>query len=90
MLVVDNVGYHRSHRVWAWWERWGHRIRLLFLPPYTPHLNLMERIWRYVKEKLSCHRWWADWEALWEAMETLLSRLRVRFHSDQGVAIGLV
>jgi hypothetical protein len=43
-------------------------------------LNLMERVWRHVKEKLSCHRWRADWQALWEATTALLARLTARFH----------
>jgi hypothetical protein len=27
-------------------------IELLFLPPYSPHLNLIERYWKYLKGKL--------------------------------------
>jgi hypothetical protein len=53
---------------------------------YTLELNLMERVWRYVKDKLSCHRWWADWEALWTAMHALLARLKACFHRENGSA----
>src|SRR5688572_12041943 len=55
VMVLDNVGYHKSHQTRAWWRRWQHRICPFFLPTYTPELNLMERVWRHVKEKLSCH-----------------------------------
>jgi transposase len=59
VIVLDNVGYHKSRQTLAWWQCWLHQVCPFFLPAYTPELNLMERVWRHVKEKLSCHRWWA-------------------------------
>jgi hypothetical protein len=40
----------------------------------------MECIWRHVKDKLSCHRRWADGQALWEVTPALLTQLTARFH----------
>jgi hypothetical protein len=62
----------------------------LFLPAYTPELNLMERVWRHVKDKLSCHRWWANWHALWTTTEALLGHLRARFHQTKGPGLEIV
>lgn len=90
VVVLDNVAYHRSRRAHVWWQRWQHRICPFFLPAYTPELNLMERLWRFVKEKLSCHRWWADWDALWQATETLLAGLRACFDRPQHPGIEIV
>ena len=90
VVVLDNVGYHKSRRTSVWWRRWQRQICPFFLPAYTPELNLMERVWRTVKDKLSCHRWWADWQALWEATEALLAHLKARFHRKKGPAIELV
>lgn len=80
VVVLDNVGYHKSRQPLAWRQQWRQQLCPFFLPAYTPELNLMERVWRYVNEKLSCHRWWADWQALWEATTALLSQLTARFH----------
>ncbi len=74
----------------AWWRRWQRRICPFFLPAYTAELNLIERVWRYVKDKLSCHRWWADWHARWNATEALLAHLKARFHQDKGPGIEIV
>jgi hypothetical protein len=90
VVVLDNVGYHKSRQTLAWWQQWQHQLCLFFLPAYTPELNLMERVWRYVKDKLSCHRWWADWPALWEATATLLTHIRARFHQTTRPCIDLV
>lgn len=53
ILVLDNGPCHRSKLVKAKraeWRRGG--LRLFFLPPYCPHLNRIETLWRLVK-----HHW---------------------------------
>jgi len=81
VIVLDNVGYHKSHALRAHWQRLAYRFRPFWLPAYAPHLNLMERVWRFLKEKLSSHRWWNDPDRLREANERLLALLTVRFHA---------
>lgn len=55
VLVLDNGPCHRSRLVKARRADWRARgLRLLFLPPYCPHLNRIETLWRMVK-----HRWLA-------------------------------
>jgi hypothetical protein len=66
------------------------QVRPLWLPAYAPQLNLMERVWRYAKEKLSCHRWWADGSVLESATTSLLSNLQARFHLPDPGGIALV
>lgn len=80
VVVLDNVGYHNSHPVRRRWVAHRDRIRPLWLPAYAPQLNLIERVWRYLKDKLSSHRWWADLPALERATGVLLDALRAGFH----------
>jgi transposase len=52
-LVMDNARYQRCLLVL---ERAGQLgIELLFLPPYSPHLNLIERLWRFVRRVFATH-----------------------------------
>ena len=47
-IVLDNASYHRArivHNLAA-----ALNIELLFLPPYSPNLNLIERVWKLVKK----------------------------------------
>ena len=90
VVVLDNVGYHKGRLAKGWWMAHQDRARPLWLPAYAPELNLMERVWGYVKDKLSCHRWWADAPALEDATAGLLSRLRARFHQPDPGGIALV
>lgn len=48
-LVMDNARYQRCHFVMDLASELG--IELLFLPPYSPNLNLIERLWKFVKKK---------------------------------------
>lgn len=84
VVVLDNVGYHKSHALREWWRVHADRIQPFFLPAYSPELNLIERLWRHLKDKLACHRWWNDVERLQLATETLLDGLSVRFHATDG------
>jgi DDE superfamily endonuclease len=86
VVVLDNAGYHKSLALREWWRAHAAQVQPFFLPAYTPQLNLIERLWRYLKGKLACHRWWNDLERLRQAAETLLSGLEVHFHAADGPA----
>ena len=49
-LILDNARYQRCRLVQALAESLD--IELLFLPSYSPNLNLIERYWKYLKGKL--------------------------------------
>lgn len=48
--VLDNAAYQRCKKVILQAADLG--IELLFLPPYSPNLNLIERLWKFVKKAL--------------------------------------
>ncbi len=89
VVVLDNVGYHKGRRAKDWWMAQQDRVRPLWLPAYAPELNLIERVWRHLKDKLSCYRWWADLPAReWPPPPS--SRTEARFHQPDPGGIALV
>jgi transposase len=46
-LVLDNAKYQRCEFVRQFAEKYN--IELLFLPSYSPHLNIIERLWKWIK-----------------------------------------
>lgn len=53
-LVLDNATYNRAKLVRAklvreWLARPECRVRLIYLPPHAPNLNLIERLWWFSK-----------------------------------------
>lgn len=49
----------------------------------------MERVWRWLKHGLACHRFWAEADTLRERAEALLGHVTARFLPDDGPAIRL-
>ena len=47
-LVLDNARYQKCELVTSLAESLG--ITLLYLPSYSPNLNLIERLWKFVKK----------------------------------------
>lgn len=45
ILLIDNAGIHKAKRLII-----PENIRLIFLPPYSPELNPVERFWQYIKK----------------------------------------
>jgi transposase len=53
VLILDNAGYQACYLVRSAANMQG--IELLFLPTYSPNLNLIERVWKFVRKKcLNC------------------------------------
>jgi len=90
VLVLDNLSYHRAAAGRTWWAAQAGRIIPFWLPAYAPTLNRIERVWRYLKQKLACHRFWADADGLQAAAATLLDHIAAHFHAAAAPGIRLV
>ena len=79
-LVLDNARYQRNATVQALAGQLG--ITLLFLPSYSPNLNLIERLWRFLKRRSVYGRYhpaFADFRA---AIEQTIAGVSTT-HADQ-------
>ena len=56
-MVLDNVRYHHAKRLKPILERYKHKIELVFLPPYSPDLNPVERVWWLMRKTVTHNRW---------------------------------
>lgn len=52
-VVCDNARFHDCQAVRQYLGRWGHRIKLVFLPKYAPETNPIERIWWHLHETIT-------------------------------------
>lgn len=57
VMVLDNVPYHHAKRLKPILERYKHRLELAYLPPYSPDLNPIERVWWYMRKKITHNRY---------------------------------
>jgi len=56
-MVLDNVKFHKALRLQPILKRYAHRIELVFLPPYSPDLNPVERVWWLMRKEITHNRW---------------------------------
>lgn len=76
---MDNASYHKSVTLRHWLMRDAPQVMLFWLPTYSPQLNLIERVWRFVKGKLACHRFWNDLPALITFATHIMDHTRATF-----------
>src|SRR3982751_5728372 len=73
LLYLDNARYYNKPCVKEWLA--AHReFRLVPLPAYSPNLNLIERLWKFLRKK-ALNRWHVTFEAMQEAVAKVLDRL---------------
>ncbi len=72
-VVLDNARYQRCAAVEAEAKRLG--IELLFLPSYSPNLNLIERLWKFTKKKALRGKHYADFATFRGAIDDCLNRV---------------
>ena len=80
VLVLDNASVHRSKLVQAKRREWKQKgVRLLFLPPYCPHLNLIETLWRQTKYRwLNCDAY-QNFETLCQSVTDILAQVGTKY-----------
>jgi transposase len=49
-IISDNARYYKNQELTQWIK--GTKIIQVFLPPYSPNLNLIERLWRFLRKKV--------------------------------------
>jgi len=79
-FVLDNARYQRCALVQALAR--SLRIELLYLPSYSPNLNLIERLWKFVKKECLGSRHLSTYEAFTQAIEHCLDNLHTT-HKEQ-------
>jgi transposase len=69
-LVLDNARYPRCALVQTLADTLN--IELLYLPAYSPNLNLIERLWKFVKKQCLYSKYYTDFTAFTQAIEACL------------------
>jgi len=71
-LVLDNARYQKCKVVAALALKLN--IELLFLPAYSPNLNLIERLWKFVKKEVLYSKYYSDFGSFKRAISNCLNQ----------------
>ena len=74
VVVLDNASIHRSSTIREMRPVWeSRRLFLFYLPPYSPHLNIAETLWRMLKGKWIRPQDYASSDTLFYAADRALA-----------------
>ena len=57
VVVLDNARYHHARLIQPWLKIKRNVLQLLFLPPYSPELNPVERVWKWTRRVCTHNRY---------------------------------
>ncbi len=78
-MILDNARYQRCGYVTEYAGKLG--IELLFLPPYSPHLNLIERLWKFIKKTCLYSLYYPDFKTFSNAIRKCVDDLPHGHHA---------
>lgn len=59
-VILDNARYHHAKSLREYLDT--SKLKLVFLPPYSPNLNLIERLWRFFHEQIMKNKYYETFE----------------------------
>jgi hypothetical protein len=90
VVVLDNAGFHRAHLVREALPRLRQLgVYLYYLPPYSPELNDIERLFRTIKHHELADRTYATFDALHDAVHQAFVRREVAYQLKPAQQPGL-
>jgi transposase len=65
-IIADNARYNRNKRLSEYLE--NSKIEMIYLPPYSPNLNLIERLWKFMRKKVINTTYYAEFKTFRQAV----------------------
>ncbi len=76
-IVLDNARYQHCFLVTTFAKSLG--IHLLFLPPYSPNLNIIERLWKFTKKEILYGKYYDKPKLFHQAIENFFDGINQNF-----------
>jgi transposase len=85
VMVCDNGRFHSTKAVQQWLAEHRDQIEVFWLPPYSPSLNLIERLWGHIKRTILAN-------VLYDSLDELVAAFRrgVRFLTGDRSRMGFM
>lgn len=85
-VVWDNASSHTTSLLWPFFLEHQDRLCMVPLPTYSPHLNLIEHLWKFMRDQMMRSHFYDSFKALCEALVQWLEHLPFeRFQSLMGI-----
>jgi transposase len=81
ILIADNAKYHHGQLHRDWREQHAERFALEFLPPYSPNMNPIERVWKLTRRLATHNRYFSSLDDIIRAVENFFEEWRHSNHT---------
>jgi transposase len=76
VIIIDNARYHHATLHESWRDQCKARFQLEFLPPYSPELNPIERVWKLTRRQATHNQYFLFLEVVMMAVEGVFESWR--------------
>ncbi|AMV11246.1 DDE endonuclease [Geobacillus thermoleovorans] len=77
-LVLDNARIHHARMVKEFLREEGQCFHFLYLPPYSPQLNPIERLWKWLKDTVIANAFHRDRHEILQAVQRFVHYIQER------------
>jgi len=77
VVIIDNARYHHATLHKEYRDQNRDRFSLEFLPPYSPELNPIERLWKLIRRLATHNQYFQTLTDIVEAVERIFSQWRL-------------
>lgn len=74
LVLADNARFHHASLHAGWRNDCAERFSLLFLPPYSPELNPIERVWKLIRRLATHNCYFAHVDEVAQAVEAVFNK----------------
>lgn len=78
VLILDNARIHHAKLIQPFLQKHKNQLELVFLPPYSPKYNLIEGLWKWLKETVINNVFFPTVEKIRSAVESFISYVNDR------------
>lgn len=69
VIILDNARYHHAKNLNSLLSKYSNVLELDYLPPYSPELNPIERVWKFLRRQCTHNQYFETLEDLIQAVE---------------------
>lgn len=83
VMILDNARIHHAKIIQPFLEEHKNRLMLVFLPPYSPQLNLIEGLWKWLKQAVINNVFYKNVDEIKTAVQNFIKH--INDHQDEVV-----
>ena len=84
-VILDNASFNKNKAIFEFIKeqnKSGPKLELMYIPPYSPHLNLIERFWKFMKRKLLANQYYSSFSKFKAKIEYFLNSKLVKLKKN--------